>query len=46
MGIKMDGKALADNICLDLKFRCDTLKSRNINPAAKIPQARFMCGIK
>ena len=32
MGIKMDGKALADKICLDLKARCDVLKSRNINP--------------
>lgn len=28
MGIKMDGKALADKICLDLKARCDTLKAR------------------
>ena len=31
MGIKMDGKALADKICLDLKARCNVLKSRNIN---------------
>ena len=30
MGIKMDGKTLADKICLDLKARCDVLKSRNI----------------
>lgn len=36
MGIKMDGKALADKICLDLKDRCDTLKSRNINPVLTI----------
>ena len=32
----MDGKALADNICLDLKARCDVLKSRNINPVLTI----------
>lgn len=36
MGIKMDGKALADKICLDLKARCDVLKSRNINPVLTI----------
>ena len=36
MGIKMDGKALADKICLGLKARCDTLKSRNINPVLTI----------
>ena len=36
MGIKMDGKALADKICLDLKARCDALKSRNINPVLTI----------
>ena len=36
MGIKMDGKALADKICLDLKTRCDVLKSRNINPVLTI----------
>ena len=36
MGIKMDGKILADKICLDLKARCDTLKSRNINPVLTI----------
>ena len=36
MGIKMDGKALADKICLDLKARCDVLKSRNINPILTI----------
>ena len=52
MGIKMDGKALADKICLDLKARCDVLKSHNINPVltivtvVKIPQAKSMCGIK
>lgn len=32
----MDGKALADKICLDLKARCDALKSRNINPVLTI----------
>lgn len=36
MGIKTDGKALADNICLDFKARCDVLKSRNINPVLTI----------
>ena len=36
MGIKMDGKALADKICFDLKSRCDVLKSRNINPVLTI----------
>ena len=36
MGIKMDGKALADKICFDLKARCDVLKSRNINPVLTI----------
>ena len=36
MGIKMDGKALADKICFDLKTRCDVLKSRNINPVLTI----------
>lgn len=36
MGIKLDGKALADKICLDLKTRCDVLKSRNINPVLTI----------
>lgn len=36
MGIKMDGKALADKICLDFKARCDVLKSRNINPVLTI----------
>ena len=36
MGIKMDGKALADKICLDLKARCDVLKSLNINPVLTI----------
>ena len=36
MGIKMDGKALADKICLDLKARCDVLKSHNINPVLTI----------
>ena len=32
----MDGKALADKICLGLKARCDVLKSRNINPVLTI----------
>ena len=32
----MDGKTLADKICLDLKARCDALKSRNINPVLTI----------
>ena len=32
----MDGKTLADKICLDLKARCDVLKSRNINPVLTI----------
>ena len=32
----MDGKALADKICLDLKARCNVLKSRNINPVLTI----------
>lgn len=32
----MDGKALADKICFDLKARCDALKSRNINPVLTI----------
>ena len=36
MGVKMNGKALADKICLDLKARCDVLKSRNINPVLTI----------
>lgn len=36
MGIKMDGKALANKICFDLKARCDVLKSRNINPVLTI----------
>ena len=36
MRIKMDGKALADKICFDLKARCDVLKSRNINPVLTI----------
>ena len=36
MGIQMDGKILADKICLDLKARCDVLNSRNINPVLTI----------
>lgn len=36
MGIKMDGKALADKICLELKARCDTLKAHNSAPKLTI----------
>ena len=36
MGIKMDGKAIADKICLDLKARCDTLKAHNFTPKLTI----------
>lgn len=36
MGIKMDGKALADKICLDLKVRCDKLKAHNFAPKLTI----------
>ena len=36
MGIKMDGKALADKICLELKARCDTLKAHNFAPKLTI----------
>ena len=36
MGIKMDGKALADKICLNLKVRCDTLKEHNFAPKLTI----------
>lgn len=32
MCIKMDGKALADKICFDLKHRCNMLKERDIFP--------------
>lgn len=36
MGIRMDGKALADRICLDLKERCDKLIELGIQPALTI----------
>ena len=36
MGIKMDGKALADKIAAGLKQRCENLKSKNLIPAVDI----------
>ena len=36
MGIKMDGKALADKICLDLKERCNKLVELGIQPVLTI----------
>ena len=36
MGIKMDGKALADKIAAGLKQRCENLKSKNLVPAVDI----------
>ena len=36
MGIRMDGKALAERICLDLKERCDRLIKIGIHPALVI----------
>lgn len=36
MGIKMDGKALADKIAICLKQRCDNLKSKNLIPTVDI----------
>lgn len=36
MGIRMDGKALADRICLDLKERCDKLIEVGIRPVLTI----------
>ena len=36
MGIKMDGKALADKITVDLKQRCENLKSKNLIPSVDI----------
>lgn len=36
MGIRMDGKALADKICIDLKQRCENLKSKNLIPTVDI----------
>lgn len=36
MGIRMDGKALADRICLDLKERCSKLIKLNVQPTLTI----------
>lgn len=36
MGIKMDGKALADKIAVDLKQRCENLKSKSLIPSVDI----------
>lgn len=36
MGIRMDGKALADRICLDLKERCDKLIELDVQPVLTI----------
>ena len=36
MGIRMDGKALADRICLDLKERCDKLIELDVHPILTI----------
>jgi methylenetetrahydrofolate dehydrogenase (NADP+)/methenyltetrahydrofolate cyclohydrolase len=36
MGIRMDGKALADKICLDLKGRCDRLIKLSVHPVLTI----------
>lgn len=36
MGIKMDGKALADRICLDLKERCKKLIEVDVQPTLTI----------
>lgn len=36
MGIRMDGKALADRICLDLKERCDKLIELDVRPVLTI----------
>lgn len=36
MGIRMDGKALADKICLDLKERCNKLIKLDIQPTLTI----------
>lgn len=36
MGIKMDGKALADKIAVNLKQRCENLKSKNLIPSVDI----------
>ena len=36
MGIRMDGKTLADRICLDLKERCNKLVELGIQPTLTI----------
>ena len=36
MGIKMDGKTLADKIAICLKQRCENLKSKNLIPTVDI----------
>lgn len=36
MGIRMDGKALADRICFDLKERCDKLIEFDVRPVLTI----------
>lgn len=36
MGVRMDGKALADRICLDLKKRCDKLIELDVQPVLTI----------
>ena len=36
MGIKMDGKTLADKIAVDLKQRCDNLTSKSLIPSVDI----------
>lgn len=36
MGIKMDGKAVADKIAVGLKQRCENLKSKNLIPTVDI----------
>lgn len=36
MGIRMDGKALADRICLDLKERCNKLIELDVHPVLTI----------
>lgn len=36
MGIKMEGKALADKIAVNLKQRCENLKSKNLIPSVDI----------
>lgn len=36
MGVKMDGKALADKICQELKIKCDELKASDVSPKLTI----------